>query len=125
MLMSLNLFPLRFRCVRLTRRSARTSRPPDILLSLSSNCSHTFQSAPKQTFCVQTRRNHANLFEFVQFGDFGDAAQAHVDEAEQLQVGELCCDALNLAVIGATVVQDQLLHLREAESHTNGCKLSL
>lgn len=37
-LMSLNLLPLRFRCVRFTSRSARTSRPPDILLSLNSNC---------------------------------------------------------------------------------------
>lgn len=37
LLKSLNLFPLRFRCVRLVSRSARNSRPLDILLSLSSN----------------------------------------------------------------------------------------
>lgn len=42
--MSLNLFPLRLRCVRFTSRSARTSRPPDILLSLSSNCRDTKKS---------------------------------------------------------------------------------
>lgn len=37
-LMSLILLPLRFKCVRLGVLSARTSRPPEILLSLSSSC---------------------------------------------------------------------------------------
>lgn len=37
-LMSFSLFPLRSRCVRLGSFSAKTSRPPEILLSLSSNC---------------------------------------------------------------------------------------
>ena len=52
------------------------------------------------------------LFEFVQFGDVCGAGQAHVDEAEQLQVGELFCDSFDLPLTGATVVQDQLLDLR-------------
>lgn len=37
-LMSLILLPLRFKCVRLGVLSARTSRPPEIRLSLSSSC---------------------------------------------------------------------------------------
>lgn len=37
-LRSLILFPLRLRCVRLGHFSARTSNPPEILLSLSSSC---------------------------------------------------------------------------------------
>lgn len=35
---SLILLPLRFRCVRFGHFSANTSRPPEILLSLSSSC---------------------------------------------------------------------------------------
>lgn len=59
-----------------------------------------------------------HLFQFVQLGDPDHTAQAHVDEAEQLQVGELFRDSLDPPA-GATVVQDQLLHLRGAESHTH------
>lgn len=72
------------------------------------------------------------LFEFVQLGDVRDAGQAHVDEAEQLQVGELLCDSLDLALAGAAVVQDQLLDLEEAGQradrgyyrHTSVCSLA-
>lgn len=54
------------------------------------------------------------LFEFVQFGDVCYAGQADIDEAEQLQVRELSCDSFDLPFTRATVVQDQLLDLREA-----------
>lgn len=52
------------------------------------------------------------LFEFVQFWDVCYAGQADIDEAEQLQVGELCCDSFDLSLTGATVIQNQLLDLR-------------
>ncbi|PWA24022.1 hypothetical protein CCH79_00018606 [Gambusia affinis] len=54
----------------------------------------------------------------AQFGDVRYAGQADVDEAEQLQVGELLCDSFNLSLTGAAVVQDQLLHLN-ASSEPN------
>ncbi len=53
-----------------------------------------------------------DLFEFVQFGDVCYAGQAHVDEAEQLQVRKLFCDSFDFAVVRATVVQNELLDLR-------------
>ncbi len=54
----------------------------------------------------------SHLFEFVQFGDVCDAGQAHVDEAEQLQIRELSCDSFDLPFAGATVIQNQLLDLK-------------
>lgn len=54
----------------------------------------------------------SHLFEFVQFGDVCYAGQAHIDEAEQLQIRELCCDSFDLPFAGATVIQNQLLDLR-------------
>lgn len=69
--MSLNLLPLRFRCVRFTRRSARTSRPPDILLSLSSNCSHTCHLEPsKNVRCAF----HQSLPTFLSLSSLGISA---------------------------------------------------
>jgi len=56
----------------------------------------------------------AHLLELVQLGDVSHAGEAHVDEAEQLQVGELFCDSFNLPFSGATVVQHQLLDLRRS-----------
>lgn len=57
------------------------------------------------------KRSSPHLFEFVQFGDVCYAGQADVDEAQQLQVGELCCDTFDLSLAGATVIQNQLLDL--------------
>lgn len=78
--MSFSLFPLRSRCVRFGSFSAKTSRPPEILLSLSSNCDEgkgetthfLFKSSPRITCCYRNCKTwtHGTFLSLASLGRF-------------------------------------------------------
>lgn len=59
-LMSFNLLPLRFRCVRLGSFSAKTSRPPLILLSLNSSWKISGVTEADSSHSLLIMRNYKN-----------------------------------------------------------------
>lgn len=57
-------------------------------------------------------RFEKHLFKFLQFGDLCNTSQAHVYEAQRLKVGKFFSDAFHLSVIGDTVIQYELIDLK-------------
>lgn len=61
-----------------------------------------------------------DLPQFGQRWQHSQRSKTHVDHAEELQLLELICEALNLSITGATVIHHQLRNLQGESSVTWG-----
>lgn len=105
--MSLNLLPLRWRCFKLLSRSARTSRPPDILLSLSSNCKNPNRLSFSPLLIAAPENKYMQIYvpTFFSLSSFGISSKVVRRTLMRLSVSRLQNSSVMPSILPSTARQ--------------------